>query len=145
VEYKQNSEQISILNVIITIHSISLCLMRMMITQPRLGYFVNSAVIRILECCPMLQNLELRCRIITDIAIIRIGERCPTLQNLHLVVSSSITDISIVRVGDCCPKLKTLRLQCNVTNIGIFRIAEGCPMLKTFSLNGRAFTDISII
>jgi hypothetical protein len=111
----------------------------------RCTILTDIAIVKIAECCPVLKSLELNSSSITDIAIIRIAECCPKLEGLHLQ-RPAITDIAIVRIAECCPRLETLDLQCpNITDIAVVRIAECCPRLENLGLLCPAITDIAVV
>jgi hypothetical protein len=63
-----------------------------------------------------------------DAAIIRVAECCPMLQNVNLSRYTTLTDLAIIRIAECCPELKCFEMNCApITDIAIGRVAECCP------------------
>lgn len=106
------------------------------------------AMIRVAECCQLLQHLRLWIVLITDIiAMIRIAKHCPLLQHLYLGCPN-VTNLSVFKVAECCLMLQFLKLEsCTViTNVAVITIAEWCPGIQELLLhNCPAITDILAI
>lgn len=94
------------------------------------------AFIRIAECCPMLEVLNLsHCCKITDIAVVRIAECCPIIRVLSLEGCYAITDIAIIRIAECCPMMQVLDLS-NLPEVGDYmKIVGCCSKLRRLSLS----------
>jgi hypothetical protein len=89
-----------------------------------------NGIVRIAECCPMMQVLFLNCPAITDNAIIRIAECCPKLRLLQSRNNPTITDIALIRILECCPILKKLAFNNCPRVIDAVSLRKSFPLVK---------------
>ncbi|XP_047310894.1 F-box/FBD/LRR-repeat protein At5g44980-like [Impatiens glandulifera] len=96
------------------------------------GVLINSLQLRrLIECCPLLEELTLkRCHRLT---YLRIGDsnNCTLLKHLSLTRCSRLMEIDVIRA----PNLISLKLKgVSISNLQLTNIIESCPLLEELTL-----------
>ena len=105
------------------------------------------AVQSLAQWCPLLRDVELNTRSLTDDGLFAMARGCPRLRSMCCERSLALTDAGLTALASGCRQLQKVVLTGNrqISDVGLIALVHGCPELHHVDLSGTNVTDASII
>jgi hypothetical protein len=107
-------------------------------------------MLHILQCCPVLQTLTLRCTTLDKTVFVSFAHKCKQLQSLDMSKNALCVDDEVLcTIAEHCVLLRTLDLTGDtlVSDAGVTALVRGCPLLEDLYLPAESdcITDMSLM